>query len=152
MDGEYCSHEILYIPNISMFSYFLNPALCIFQNFLIKSESFSKSESSFGEAFQPEVPRMVFINLDGIENPLNLEYIRCSFCSNLLYVTIFKEFEDINEVNDEVSNWYSKFLARLIYNCNHKSKQTGSQEKGSPIGCPKVMGFPLSSSYLKSKY
>ena len=43
MDSETCSHEILYIPNISIFSYFLNPALCAVKNFLIKSESYSKS-------------------------------------------------------------------------------------------------------------
>lgn len=79
------------------------------------------------EAFQQEIPRIAFINLDGIENPLNLEYLRSFYSNNLLYVTIFKEYEDITEVNDEVSNWFSKFLAKLIYNCNHKSKHNGTQ-------------------------
>lgn len=51
IDAETCSHQILYIPNIPIFSYFLNPALCVVKNFMFKEESFFRSKSSTNETF-----------------------------------------------------------------------------------------------------
>lgn len=36
IDAETCSHEVLCVPNVPIFSYFLNPALCVIKNFIIK--------------------------------------------------------------------------------------------------------------------
>lgn len=125
-NDDYWSHLLLYIPKISYMKYFFNPLLAGIHSFLKLEESYSKSDSSGSDDLVIEVPRIVMVNLDGSETPLNFQIVQTSSSTSLFYITVFHETDPMGQSSKEETEAtlaYSQLLARLIAETNQISER-----------------------------